>query len=175
MANPDKQVLQKLIEVYLTINTNPADEQFHDLARSIGMDPPTLESVAYEMLSKEDATTDALALSTVVALTHLCASFTGDQSDWNNQTAATEAEDVLDGDYSPDTTTPDDLMLNDGEPAGDSENMDNQSALYDDGVGPNDFGVDVDSDQSAVFDDGVPSLKLEAAARLKLTSSWVKE
>lgn len=86
-------------------------------------------------------------------------------------TAGTESEDVLDGDYSPDTTTPNDLMLNDGEPAGNTDAQDNQSALYDDGVGPNDFGVDVDNDQSALINDGTSGLKIDAAVRLQLTAA----
>jgi len=140
----NEELLQKLIAVFLEINPDPPDEQFHMLARSIGMDPPELEAVAYKMLAVEDQETETLS--------------------------ATDEESVLDGDYDPDTTTPDNLLLNDGEPGGSGQNTDTQvqDDLYDDGVGVEDFGVDVQGDQTLLYDDGKPAMQLRASTRLGL-------
>lgn len=157
----DKEhLMQALIEAFLAINPDPPDEQFHMLARSIGMDPPALEAVAYKMLAEEDAAGGEMALSTAASLAKLCASFVA--------TAASEEEDVLDGEYDPDTTTPDDLLLNDGEPVGSGDDDANQDALYTDGAGAEDFGIDVEGDQSVLYDDGAPAMQLQAGVRLGL-------
>lgn len=50
----DNQALQELIALFLKINPTPSDEQFHCLARAIGTDPETLESVSYGMLSEDE-------------------------------------------------------------------------------------------------------------------------
>ncbi len=53
MAKMDVQTMRQEIERFLATNPEPSDEQFHEFARSLGYDPETLESVAYEMLSNE--------------------------------------------------------------------------------------------------------------------------
>lgn len=138
-------LLKQLLEIFFQCNPEPSDEQFHDLARSLGMDPPTLEAISYKMNAEAEGAEAGLLLG------------------------ASEAEDVLDGDYDADTTSPDLLMLNDGEPAGTADDG-NQDALRSDGVGPNDFGVDVDGEQSVLHDDGAPGLKIAALARLRRTA-----
>lgn len=50
----DNQALQELIALFLKINPNPSDEQFHSLARAVGTDPETLEAVSYGMLSEDE-------------------------------------------------------------------------------------------------------------------------
>jgi hypothetical protein len=46
--------LPELIKLFLEINPTPSDEQFHNLAFSVGTDPETLESYAYQMLSEAE-------------------------------------------------------------------------------------------------------------------------
>lgn len=43
--------LEQLITLFLEINRRPSDEQFHQLACACGVDPETLEAVAYKMLA----------------------------------------------------------------------------------------------------------------------------
>lgn len=142
----NEELLKQLLGLYFKCNPEPSDEQFHDLARSLGMDPATLESVSYKMNAESEGAEAGTLL------------------------AATEAEDVLDGDYDPDTTSPDLLMLNDGEPSAIADDGE-QDALRTDGVGPEDVGVDVANDQDVLNTDGAPGLKLQAAARLALTAA----
>jgi len=139
----NEALLKQLLEVFFQINTEPSDEQFHDLARSLGMDPPTLEAISYKMNAESEGP--------------------------GMLTSGTEAEDVLDGDYDSNTTSPDDLMLNDGVPGGDDADT-NQDVLFTDGVGPEDTGVDVSNDQAALNTDGAPGMKIAALARLRATA-----
>lgn len=48
-----EQLCEQLIEIFLQINPNPSDKQFHALAESVGIDKETLEAVSYEMLGEE--------------------------------------------------------------------------------------------------------------------------
>jgi len=57
----DKQALQEMIALFLKINPEPSDQQFHSLAEACGVDKETLESISYEMLSDaEDLLDDPL-------------------------------------------------------------------------------------------------------------------
>lgn len=146
MAN--EQTLKELLGVFFKCNPSPSDEEFHNLARSLGMDPPTLEAISYQMNAESE----------------------GADAEAGLLLAETEAEDVLDGDYDPDTTSPNNLALNDGEPVSLGDDS-NQGAMNYDGVGPEDYGVDVSGEQDVLHDDGAPSLKISAATRLRLTAS----
>jgi hypothetical protein len=144
----DKELLTRLIVAFLALNSKPSDAQVHGLAESVNTDHETLEAIMYEMLadSKE----------TVVA--------TGD-------TGLSEQQEVLDGDYDPNTTSPDDLILNDGAPEGTSNQQQTQDSTLDDGVGADDVGVDVSGDQEALIDDGASPNTLRAALRLGLVTA----
>lgn len=63
--------LQELISLFLKINPEPSDQQFHALAEACGVDKETLESISYEMLGEaedmlEDPAEYATAPSTAV-------------------------------------------------------------------------------------------------------------
>ncbi len=45
---------EEIIALFLKINPNPSDQQFHALAMALGTDPETLESVSYSMLSNAE-------------------------------------------------------------------------------------------------------------------------
>jgi hypothetical protein len=142
----DKQQLQELIAAFLKVNPTPTDDQVHALAGAVNLDHETFEAVMYEMLAESDEV--------------------------NATSEHTDAEKVLDGEYDPNTTTTDDLVLNDGAPEGTSSQQQVQDSTLDDGVAPDDVGLDVNSDQSALLDDGevirsLAAVKVNAAARLK--------
>jgi hypothetical protein len=50
----DQQALQELIALFLKINPEPSDQQFHALAEACGVDKETLESVSYGMLADDE-------------------------------------------------------------------------------------------------------------------------
>jgi hypothetical protein len=83
-----------------------------------------------------------------------------------NEDHLSEQEQVLDGDYDPNVTSPNDLLLNDGAPEGTSNIEQSQDALYNDGVGADDTGVDIFGDKEAMISDGEPPVNLKAASRL---------
>jgi hypothetical protein len=153
----DKQALASLLELYLQLNPSPSDAQFHQLAGAIGVDKEELEAVAYQMLGEEiqheqgEGDDEQLERLEVEAAGDL---------------APSEAQDVLDGDYDPQTTTSDDLALNDGAPAGTSSQQGNQDATYNDGVTESDTGIDLDSGKDDMIADGIAPVQLKAAARL---------
>lgn len=61
MNNPE---LQELISLFLKINPEPSDQQFHALAEAVGVDKEELESVSYSMLGEaEDLLDDPLEAS----------------------------------------------------------------------------------------------------------------
>lgn len=50
----DQQALQELIALFLKINPQPSDQQFHALAEACGVDKETLESISYSMLGEAE-------------------------------------------------------------------------------------------------------------------------
>ena len=142
----DKEQLKQLIVAFLAINPQPSDDQVHMLATAIGMDHEPFEAVMYEMLAESNEVNAELS----------------------------EEQKVLDGDYDPNTTSTDDLVLNDGAPEGTSSQEQVQDSTLNDGVAADDVGIDVSGDQSALLDDGavtrnLASVKVHAAARLAKT------
>jgi hypothetical protein len=73
---------------------------------------------------------------------------------------------VLDGDYDPNITSPDDLLLNDGAPEGTSNIEEMQDTTFTDGTPPDDIGLGVSSDKDAMISDGAPPVQLKAHLRL---------
>jgi hypothetical protein len=140
----NEQQLQQLITLFLEINPNPSDQQFHMLADSIGVDHEALEAVSYAMLAKDGP----------------------QQSVMSGTEDLSESQKVLDGDYDPNVTSPDDLLLNDGAPEGTSNIQELQDDLYDDGVAADDIGLGVSSDKDAMVSDGAPAVQLKAHSRL---------
>ncbi len=145
--------LQRIIELFLDINPEPSDQQFHALAESLGVDHEYLESVSYAMLADSDE----------VEMQTAGVEFDGGGY---GETNLSEEQEVLDGDYDPNTTTPDNLLLNDGSEDGEDAIRENQDSTYDDGVGADDVGVDIEGDKTALIDDGVAPISLNAAVRL---------
>jgi hypothetical protein len=145
------QVLSEFLTIYLRLNPRPTDQQFHSLAFSVNVDHEELESVAYAMLGDEvgGETQNALA---------------GNSAPSEGKTS--EQQKVLDGDYDPSITSPDNLALNDGAPNRESNSRGVQDATLNDGVAPDDEGLGINSDKSALISDGLPPVSLNAAARL---------
>jgi hypothetical protein len=150
----DKQALAAFLEMFFQLNQHPSDAQFHQLAGALGIDKEELEAVAYQMLGEE--------------IQH--EKDEGDVEQLDSLTASdrSEAEDVLDGDYDPETTTSDDLALNDGAPAGTSSQQGNQDATLNDGVSVTDTGIDLDSGKDDTITDGIAPVQLRAAMRLRM-------
>ncbi len=146
------QVLSEFLTTFLRINPRPTDQQFHSLAFAVNVDHEELESVAYAMLGSEVSETNN-------ALAGNAAPSEGTMS---------EQQKVLDGDYDPNITSPDNLMLNDSAPGRESDSRGVQDATLDDGVAPDDEGLGINSDKSSLISDGIPPVSLNAAARLSL-------
>jgi hypothetical protein len=153
----DEQLLQELICVFLKVNCDPSDDQFHALACAAGIDHETLESIAYKMLGEaehgEQDEVELLAETTV-------------ETDGVGEEGLSDAQDVLDGDYDPNVTKTDDLMLNDGLPAGEDSTALLQDTTLNDGVSSGDTGAGI-ADQSLLYSDGLAPMKLGASARLR--------
>jgi hypothetical protein len=135
---------KQLIDAFLRVNPTPTDQQFHALAAAANIDHETLEAISYAMLGTETAGQPVQAA----------------------ETGTSEAQDVLDGDYDPNTTNVNDVALNDGAPVGSDDAQPLQDAEYNDGVGADDSGVGINSDKDATISDGLPPLQLNAYARL---------
>jgi hypothetical protein len=147
----NEQKLAQLIQIYLTVNPRPTDQQFHSLAFASNIDHETLESIAYAMLSDEVEGEAQNALA-------------GNKAPSEGKTS--EQQKVLDGDYDPSITSPDNLALNDGAPGGESNSRGVQDATLNDGVAADDEGLGINSDKNALISDGLPPISLNAASRL---------
>jgi hypothetical protein len=142
------QVLSEFLTFFLRLNPRPTDQQFHSLAFSVNCDHAELESVAYAMLGDElEETQNALAVTAA-------------------QPPRSEQQKVLDGDYDPSITSPDNLALNDGAPDRDNDSSGIQDATMNDGVAADDEGLGINSDKDSVISDGLPPINLNAAVRL---------
>lgn len=148
----DRKHLEQFLFGYFRLNPKPTDEQFHSLAYSINIDHEALEAIVYEIVGDQ------------VAPTQPTQATAGNPSP--SETRLSEQQKVLDGDYDPNVTSPDNLLLNDGAPEGTSNIQESQDALYDDGVGADDTGVGINSDKNQMISDGLPPVNLKAAARL---------
>ncbi|MGD0511183.1 MAG: hypothetical protein ABSA33_05075 [Candidatus Micrarchaeaceae archaeon] len=148
----NEQLMRELITLFLQINPEPSDQQFHALAMACGIDHETLEAVSYQMLGEETQG-------------EVYASDEGD--DAPGEEDLSDAQDVLDGDYDPNVTKTDDLMLNDGLPAGEDSTALLQDSTLNDGVSSGDTGAGL-ADQSLLYSDGLAPMKLGASARLAL-------
>jgi hypothetical protein len=144
----NEELLRELITLFLSINPDPSDAQFHALAGACGVDHSTLESISYQMLSEAENGGEVYA------------------NDAPGEDELSDAQDVLDGDYDPNTTKTDDLMLNDGLPAGEDSTALLQDTALNDGVSTGDTGAGI-ADQSLLYSDGLAPMKLGASARLR--------
>lgn len=144
------KVLADLLTLYLRVNPRPTDQQFHSLAFSINVDREELEALVYAMLGDEVQEAQPAVAGNGLP----------------SESGRSEQQKVLDGDYDPNITSPDNLALNDGAPdrSGDSRGI--QDSTLNDGVGPDDTGIGINSDRDTMIADGLPPLKLGAIARL---------
>lgn len=144
------QVLAEFLTLYLRLNPRPTDQQFHSLAFSVNVDKEELESVAYAMLGDEiEETQNAFAGNALPS-----------------ESGRSEQQKVLDGDYDPNITSPDNLALNDGAPDRESNSRGVQDATLNDGVGPDDEGLGINGDKDSLISDGLPPINLNASVRL---------
>lgn len=163
----NEHMLKAILVLFLQINPKPADQQFHALAYSLGVDKETLESISYDMLASSDEVNQAKA--TARTLARVMASYEQDNAEDKAGADSSEAEDVLENEYDPYQTSPQDLALNDGAPAGTSDQQGIQDSTLNDGVGSEDDGVDIDGEKDMLVDDGYAPKTLstlKAASRL---------
>jgi hypothetical protein len=144
----DEQALEELITLFLKLNPNPSDQQFHALAEAVGVDHETLESISYKMLGEaEDLLEEPISASLIHRI---------------NASARVHAdsEDVLDDPAKdPDDLSLQDVALNDGDPTDDDLGM--QEETFDDGYTEDDVGVGLTNNVSDVLtDDGIPIVSL---------------
>lgn len=144
----NRKLLEQFLVGFLRLNPNPTDAQFHALASAINVDKEELESISYAMLAEETQSKQEAGNAEP------------------EETKLSEQQQVLDGDYDPNVTSPNDLLLNDGAPEGTSNIQEMQDTLYDDGVGADDSGIGINSDKDQMISDGAPPINLKAAARL---------
>jgi len=166
----DEALLQELIALFLKVNPEPSDQQFHAFAEAIGIDKETLESISYSMLAESEHGEEVFAYKKAhekhadsLAHRRLTAA---DEGDAVGEDELSDAQDVLDGDYDPNTTVTNDLMLNDGLPAGEDSSTLLQDTTLNDGVSEGDTGAGI-ADQNMLYSDGLAPIKLGASARLK--------
>jgi hypothetical protein len=144
----DHEALSEMISLFLKINPEPSDQQFHALAEACGVDKEELESVAYAMLGEAE---DILEDEDGPMIAKINA---------NARLTAADAQDTLDDPtVDPDDLPLTDVALNDGDPTDDDLGM--QEETLDDGFSVEDVGVGITNNANDVLtDDGVPDLTL---------------
>ena len=153
----DHAQLEELIALFLKVNTKPSDQQFHQLAAAVGIDHEELEAISYRMLSEAETN------EPVTAYRKLHERINAAEVDAEEDLS--DAQDVLDGEYDPNTTQTNDLMLNDGLPASSDSTQLLQNDTLNDGVSSGDVGSGI-AEQSTLYSDGLAPIKLGASARL---------
>lgn len=184
----DNQKLTQLIKLFLQVNPQPSDQQFHAFAESLGVDKETLEAIAYDMLSEDvNGDQEVEAVSThfpegeeeedfgiVNASVRLRASEEVTQEGGGQgEEGISEQQEVLQGEGDPSTTPTDSLILTDGAPEGQSTDDEMQDSQLVDGVGEDDTGIGIETDKSMLLNDGAPALQLQNAAT-RLAASFNK-
>src|SRR6185437_13042918 len=181
-----QQELRQLLVLFLQVNCEPSDDQFHALAHSLGCDKETLESIAYEMLGEEveheHEEQDEQELHELVegVSTHfpegeevedfgvVNAAFrltvTAGMDDEYGEEGLSEQQEVLQGEGDTSTMNADDLTLMDGAPVGQSTDDEMQDAELVDGVGEDDTGIGFEADKTMLLNDGAPALQMKNAA-----------
>lgn len=126
----DEQKLVALIEVFLEVNPEPSDKQFHMLAEAVSVDHEYLESIVYKLL--------------------------GEVVEEDTLIEAADEDVVNDADIDPDMLPLDDVPMNDGDTTDDDLGF--QEETNDDGPDVHDIGVGLSSGDSSdvLTDDGVP-------------------
>ncbi len=175
VEGPESEYTQ-IIECFLGLNPDPSDDQVHKFAYSLGVDKEELETVFYAMLSERLGNTEAsptqdenwtgvAASLRVWAARQERTALEADAMAENavlqahGVLALSEEEKVLQDDYDPDMTSPQDIALNDdGGSADDIEKI--QDATDDDGLSLEEVNAPAieqfNSDQAAIVDDGAP-------------------
>jgi hypothetical protein len=144
----DQQALQELIGLFLKVNPQPSDQQFHAFAEAIGIDKETLESIAYAMLGEaEDLLEDPVSASLIHQVNA--------NARLGAATVTADQEEVLDDPtIDPDDLSLSDVALNDGDPTDDD--LGQQEEALDDGYTEDDVGVGLTNNvQDVLNDDGV--------------------
>ena len=180
-----QQALQELISLFLKINPEPSDQQFHALAEAAGVDKEELESISYGMLSDAEEVLEASSthggnsspFSRTDADVYADSEEPGDEElqvdDMVDQEVVAsihrvnararlmaDQQDVLDDPtLDPDHMDLADVALNDGDPTDDD--LGQQEETMDDGYTTEDVGVGLSNNANDVLtDDGVPDTSL---------------
>jgi hypothetical protein len=193
------QILRALIELFLKVNPQPSDAQFHQLAGALGVDKEQLEAISYEMLGEEvhassthfpegeggeygesrpveegeegnDLAVGAPATKASVRLTASVNWVLADVGAPGDE-GLSEQQEVLEGEGDPYTTDTDNLALNDGAPRHQTEDDEIQDSTMVDGE-----PVTGEADQAMLLNDGMPALQLtNASTRLQATEGPTKQ
>lgn len=151
----DQQALQEMISLFLKINPEPSDQQFHSLAEALGVDKEELESISYGMLSDaEDLLEDEGPLIDTEVLSSIC------RINASARLMAEDSQNILDDPtIDPDDMSLPDVALNDGDPTDDD--LGQQEETLDDGFTEKDVGVGLTNNVNDVLtDDGMPDISL---------------
>lgn len=204
----EQEKLADLVQRFLLVNPKPSDQQFHAFAESLGVDKESLEAIAYQLLSEYERGKRPVAEESEQTQIESELEeededleeepFDEAPSEVTNEDierllevesmllarraklkALTVDEKILEGEEDPETMPSDKVMLNDGDPAYNSD-PGFQQETTDDGVSSTDIGVGLDGDQSVLNDDGVVSprfveSKLEASLRTELTAALLEQ
>lgn len=177
----DQQALQELISLFLKINPQPSDQQFHSLAEAVGVDKEELESISYGMLSDAEDLLEGTSTHSggnTSPFSRSDAQVYADDEDLDIQSLVdpevrasiyrvnaaarlmADAEDVLDDPtIDPDELPLTDVALNDGDPTDDD--LGQQEETMDDGYTEDSVGVGLSNNANDVLtDDGIPDLTL---------------
>lgn len=186
----DQERLKQLIALFLETNPEPSDAQFHAFAASLGVDKETLEAVCYEMLGDEiqhekdegdDQQLEELVegvsthfpegievedfgvVQATARLRTTAAEIVEHEGGGQGEVGISEQQEVLQGEGDADTTDTDNLLLTDGAPVGDTTDDEMQDSALNDGAGPGDTGLGINTQKALLLNDGAPALQLESA------------
>lgn len=161
--------LHQLIQLFLKVNPQPTDKQFHAFAEAVNVDKEELEAASYAMLGDmlDDPNVGGALSEDEVGALRAC--LTTAKARLTAAPELSQDQKVLINDYVEESTPPDLLLLNDGELAVNNDDPGYQQETEDDGVSIHDSGVGLDGDQLSLDDDGVvdPQLRIHAGARLR--------
>lgn len=144
----DQQALEELITLFLQLNPEPSDAQFHALAEALGIDKETLEALSYKMLGEaEDLLEDEVSASLVHRINA------------NARLKASAPEVLNDPRVDPDLLDLQNVARNDGDPTDDDLGV--QEETHDDGYTEDDVGLGLTNNvQDVLSDDGIPDVRL---------------
>lgn len=141
----NQQALEELITLFLQLNPEPSDQQFHALAEALGVDKETLEAISFKMLGEAE---DLLGEDLTASLVHRI------NANARLTIVASAPEVLNDPRVDPDDLNLQDVARNDGDPTDDDLGF--QEETKDDGYTEDDVGLGLTNNvQDVLNDDGL--------------------